>query len=322
MAGEPVPTSSVESTGKWKTVEQLARRVIEDSGTFRPGIEREDREAMLEDLMEIELRVRQIGIGSKAEKDGTTGPDASGRLEAALELDRRGERGRGTRGPDARSSRIRVGVAQAEEDSAEGLAASAPEVVRLRRSGIPRLLRLRASDPKRSLAIQWSHQASSPGWMTTQSWLIVGLGLGFWLGLGGLMARGVRPPGRLATGIVSLAAGLATIGIRRGPGPRRWGILAIEIPLGLPEIDRHRENSTQRFWTFFPSSLCLCAVVKFRELPQVRSTPARSGGTEACRPVDEFASLECLAFLALLAWQPLGFVAALGFAAWGRWLSD
>jgi len=221
ILGEPV-----EALGRvdWEVemVEQIARSVVERLG-------RSDREAIIDELSEIELRVRQVRR-IKGSIDGTNDPSLD-RLQVAINSV--------VEATEARAfedliqvARVRGGVAQASDDLNEGLAGPTPELVRLRRSGLPRILKLRATDPSRPLAVHWNRsRLYQTGGISTRAWIISSLGLAFWLILGGLIARGVYPPSRLAVGLVLVA------------------------------------------------------------------------------------------FLALLAWQPLGFVAALGLAGWGRSLS-
>lgn len=209
-----------------ETVEQLARRVVDALGDLDRSSPR-DREAILEDLMDIELRFRHVSRLAGG-KDASTDP-ALGRLEASLGLVDEASQAAGLEDL-VREARVRLGNARPADDSGEGVSNPAPDVVRLRPSGVSHYFRATAGDPKRPPALARVEPAPRLRWGSAASWGIGGAGLIFWAAVGALVARDVRPSSWPAKALVLLALlpllAWEPIGFAAALGLIGWGRLS------------------------------------------------------------------------------------------------
>ena len=207
-------------------VEELARRVVESLDRLDRG-SRRDREEILDDLTEIELRVRHVSRVTVG-RDATADPTLV-RLQASLNSIAEASQAAGL-DDLIQEARARVGTARTAEDSADGVATSAPEVVRLRRSGGMQLYRANRGDPRRQPTITRTEAVARPWWGSIGSWGVAGSGLISWLAVGGLIARARRRSGRVAAllALLALAALLAwePAGFVAALGLLAWGRLS------------------------------------------------------------------------------------------------
>jgi hypothetical protein len=222
MAGDVV-----ERIGRvgWEVenIEQLSRRVVEALGNLDRS-SRRDREAILDDLTEIELRGRHVSR-LPAGKDTAVDPTL-GRLQAALNLIVEASQAAGLDGL-IQEARVRVGIAQADDESALGLSTAPSEVVRLRRAGEPRFFRFSRGESRQSPTITRGEKTTSHWSGSAGSWAVVATGLGFWVIVGALIARGIGPKARLAAALVLLTIlAWEPVGLFVALGLIAWGRLS------------------------------------------------------------------------------------------------
>jgi hypothetical protein len=206
-----------------ENVEQLSKRVVEAMGNLDRS-SRRDREAILDDLTEIELRGRHVSRLPVAK--GASADPTVARLQSALNLIVEASQAAGL-DDLIQEARVRVGIAQADDDSARGLSTPAPEIVRLRRSGQAGFFKASGGESRRPPIINRSDRASSLRLGSAGSWVIAGTGLIFWMVVLGLVARGFQPSGRLVASFVLLAILVwEPLGLIAALGLLAWGRLS------------------------------------------------------------------------------------------------
>jgi hypothetical protein len=224
------PEGGLERLGRvvWdlEDVEHLARRVVESLANFDRS-SRDDREEILGDLTEIELKSRQFSRMANGE-DRPDGPTAV-RLQAALTSIAEASRVAGLDNL-IQEARARIGAAPRGDDSVEGPMNWSPEVLRLRRSSLSYFFRSPEGDLGLAPMITRSEGVDHRRWWTTGSWAIAVVGIATWLTIGGLIVLDFRPSGRLAKGLVMLTT-LALmpwepIGVLLALGLFGWGRLS------------------------------------------------------------------------------------------------
>ena len=180
-----------------ENVEQLARRVV-DALADLDRSSRRDREQVLEDLIEIELRERCLVRGALASAPSADTPP--GRLQSALNAIADASQAAGL-DDLIEEARARVGLARSVEEFADEVSVSTAELVRVRRIGRPHFFRITWGQAGRPVSIRWNAGPPTGKAGLAESWAIAGFGTLISLALGFLIARPFRPPGRLALGL-------------------------------------------------------------------------------------------------------------------------
>ena len=180
--------------------ERLARRVVDSMLDLDRSSPR-DREQLLDDLVEIELKGRCLARESVPPNPVTEA--ARGRLQAVLASIAEASE---TAGLDdlVQEARARVGLAQEFQDSADVSRPGPIEPVRDRRVGRSQFFRWSGAGPGGSLPIFWNSKPPSSHWRMAQPWAIATIGLIASLVLGRLVARSARPSGRVSISLALL----------------------------------------------------------------------------------------------------------------------
>jgi hypothetical protein len=181
-----------------ETADQLARKFVGALSELDRG-SRRDREQLLEDLIEIELRDRSLARAPEVSKSSVSA--ALGRIQTALASVVEASQTNGLE-ELIQGARARIGLGRdSDESTAEPLSEST-EPVRIRRIGNASFFRSLKSGAGRPIPITWNLKATSSN--KIDGWLIASTGLFIAVLIGFAISRAWIPVGRLAVALTIL----------------------------------------------------------------------------------------------------------------------